>query len=746
MPETFSGTEASDGVPHPSNPTQTLPQALAEWLGKVDRPGDFCTAGTCDLPAPGLAVAGVGPIALPLIPLQGEQLISVAEPAPFGRGTETLLDPTVRRTWQVAASKVTFSGRNWPQTFDAIVRRVAAGLGIPGEITAELHKLLLYGEGGFFREHRDTEKSDGMFGTLVIVLPSSHDGGELVVRHQDREVALDMRPQDPAEARFAAFYSDCRHEVKPVRSGYRLTLVYNLLNKSSRPAPPIYDKPRDAVSKLLAEWGERDPIKLVYPLEHAYTADALAFDTLKGVDATRAALLVAAAEQVRCDAHLALLTVEEGGIAEHVVGPRYHRRHWSDEEEEDEFEAIEVCERTESLSEWRQPNGYDPGFGTLPLDESELVPPGALDYLDPTEQAFHEATGNEGASFSRTYRVAAVVLWPHHHWMKVLNQGGLGTTVPVLTRLSRAAGADRTRSEWNDAHALADVMLQSWPRRSRNVSAGAVPFLEALASLKDTDSIVSFMANVAAEGFFGRADAAAMARALRLLPSATAAELLTRISGGPGSLDARAALLAQCCDQDLTQAADCLVASLPEAAVQSNAFPRALRIAPAIVVDIVHVLTACAPTLLDQAIQAFLQAPQHWDMDGVLIPAALEIGHSAPRLKEICIAHLIARTAQPLFPPPDWARDATLSCRCGHCTTLARFLSDPTAETWHLKAPEDIRSHVQTTIANSGCDLDTVTSTKGRPYTLVCTKNRASYERRVQQRQQDLALLDRLRR
>ena len=47
-------------------------------------------------------------------------------------------------------------------------------------------------------------------------------------------------------------------------------------------------------------------------------------------------------------------------------------------------------------------------------------------------------------------------------------------------------------------------------------------------------------------------------------------------------------------------------------------------------------------------------------------------------------------------------------------------------------------------ITNSRCDLDTQTLNRGRPYTLVCAKNQASYERRVQQRRDDLALLVRL--
>src|SRR3954447_21900385 len=86
--------------------------------------------------------------------------------------------------------------------------RVAEGLGVDAPITAEFYKLLLYDEGSFFVGHRDTEKAPGMFATLVVALPSSFAGGELVVRHKGREVRLDLRCDDPAEAAFAAFYAD----------------------------------------------------------------------------------------------------------------------------------------------------------------------------------------------------------------------------------------------------------------------------------------------------------------------------------------------------------------------------------------------------------------------------------------------------------------------------------------------------------------------------------------------------------
>jgi predicted 2-oxoglutarate/Fe(II)-dependent dioxygenase YbiX len=70
-----------------------------------------------------------------------------------------------------------------------------------------------------------------MFATLVVALPSSFTGGELVVRHKGHEACLDLQCSDPAETAFAAFYADCVHEVRPVTDGFRLALTYNLIRR-----------------------------------------------------------------------------------------------------------------------------------------------------------------------------------------------------------------------------------------------------------------------------------------------------------------------------------------------------------------------------------------------------------------------------------------------------------------------------------------------------------------------------------
>lgn len=281
----------------------TITSDLAALLSGVERPGDFYVAGTEEIFSPRLEVDGVGQVALPLLQVQAEALIAVAERAPYGRGEETVLDEKVRRTWQIEAARVHISGRHWEQSLNAMAAKAAEGLGVAGAVQAEFYKLLVYGEGDFFVSHRDTEKSAGMFATLVIVLPSNYAGGELVVRHYGREIRLDMRRGDPSEAAFAAFYADCLHEVLPITSGCRLTLIYNLLRKAgSLPEPPDYRTEQDRVSRLLRQWADASntpegglPEKIVYPLQHAYTPAELSFEALKGADAAVAAVLKGAA-------------------------------------------------------------------------------------------------------------------------------------------------------------------------------------------------------------------------------------------------------------------------------------------------------------------------------------------------------------------------------------------------------------------------------------------------------------------
>jgi hypothetical protein len=65
-------------------------------------------------------------------------------------------------------------------------------------------------------------------GSLVVCLPHPHKGGQLAVRHQGCEVTYDWGPESASKIQWAAFFSDCEHEVLEVAEGHRVTLTYNL--------------------------------------------------------------------------------------------------------------------------------------------------------------------------------------------------------------------------------------------------------------------------------------------------------------------------------------------------------------------------------------------------------------------------------------------------------------------------------------------------------------------------------------
>ena len=753
---------------------------LAEVLGGVRRPGDFFVSGTAELLAPRLEVEGVGIVALPLIEMQAKQLIAAARRAPFGRGADTIVDTSVRRTWQIGAENVRIGGKHWVQTLAGILDRVTTGLGVAEPVTAEFYKLLVYDEGSFFVGHRDTEKVPGMFATLVIVLPSISSGGQLLVRHKGREARLELACEDPSEASFAAFYADCVHEVLPVTSGYRLTLVYNILRagKAALPKPPDYSREEARVAALLQGWtdGQRGPAsrldeagdtpaKIVFPLEYAYTPAELGFDRLKGADAAVAGVLRDAAPLAGCDLHLALLSIEESGAAEYAEGYGGYRGRRSGPE----FEAGEVFERSETLSQWRRPDGSHTALGSLPVVEGEVSPPDAFEELVPDEEEFSEATGNEGASFERSYQRAALVLWPSVAILAVLNQAGLAATLPYLGELAArwAASGEKPGSPlWQQAHELAGHMLATWPRlpyyRQEKEASIAAKMLHPLTLLRDMVQIERFAGDILVGGWFGKPDNPAILAALALLDGERAKSLIESIlarntASAPGTcanlLAGAAAALPHGPASQLKGAGDILLALLPgnpARAAPSAGWPADRSIGPAILIDLMTAMALIDPALAANAAHYLLAWPKIWDFDTVLVAGVqglpAQVGdHSAVwLLHQACLAHLQARIAEPLAPPADWRRASKLGCACEKCTPLRNFLNDPVQQKWVFRAAQGERSHVETTIANAKVDLDTTTLRSGSPHSLVCAKNQASYERRVVQRREDLKNLEKL--
>jgi hypothetical protein len=82
--------------------------------------------------------------------------------------------------------------------------------------------------------HIDTPVDAKFFiGTVVVCLPSKFSGGELVVSHGNTSQTFDFAALSSEQNlyQFAAFYGDCLHEIKPVKEGHMITLMYHILRE-----------------------------------------------------------------------------------------------------------------------------------------------------------------------------------------------------------------------------------------------------------------------------------------------------------------------------------------------------------------------------------------------------------------------------------------------------------------------------------------------------------------------------------
>ncbi|EGZ22751.1 hypothetical protein PHYSODRAFT_252204 [Phytophthora sojae] len=226
----FAGEGKLDDVPAP---TGTACIKISNTLGEAsEHSGDFSFGGQADLlpPVPGLFVDGVGPVPVPLWEERALKLIDKCDKSPFGHNMDTKLDESVRKSWQLAPDQVQFKNPSWQAGIDKMAVAIAYRLGYKGiPLQCVLYKLLVYGEGGHFVKHQDTEKEDGMIATLVVQPPSLHEGGDLVV-YRDGQVKYrhDFGAAEGTATyltHYAVHYADAEHAVEKVTKGYRLALV-----------------------------------------------------------------------------------------------------------------------------------------------------------------------------------------------------------------------------------------------------------------------------------------------------------------------------------------------------------------------------------------------------------------------------------------------------------------------------------------------------------------------------------------
>lgn len=131
---------------------------LCSYLQVIDS-GRFATSGLlANANNPGLFVKGIGKVGLPLSERDFVEIRRASHEAPFVKGSETFVDPTVRKTWELNPNEFELRNPAWPSTLHEVVGKVAQELGLvdgASSIRPELHKLSLYELGAFSDNHSE---------------------------------------------------------------------------------------------------------------------------------------------------------------------------------------------------------------------------------------------------------------------------------------------------------------------------------------------------------------------------------------------------------------------------------------------------------------------------------------------------------------------------------------------------------------------------------------------------------------
>ena len=772
--------------------------ALEKLLRSVDRPGEFCAHGRLFAPMPRLEVDGAGMLSFPVPEAQVRALVAAAERAPYGKGPDTLVDTSVRDCWQIGAERIRLAGGAWQETFARILGAAASGLGCPGDgLDAQLYKLLVYERGGFFSTHRDTEKADGMIATLSVSLPVAGGGGELLVRHHGREVAVDMNVEEPSELAFAAFYADCTHEIRPVVEGHRLSLVFNLClrpgDESTPREAPDYGEQIDLIAQRLVAWrSEEDAAeKLVWLLDHEYSAAGLSFDRLKNADAARAQTLAAAAERAECELHAAIVHIEEHGDATYR-GDYVHSWSWNEGDVED-MEIEELYDSRRWLDGWAGRSGARPQLGELRLLPGELLARGALDHAVPDDQRLHEASGNEGVSLERAWHHAALVIWPRSRTLAILAGAGIGGAVAwVAAELDRNTGVADAR-----IRRLASELVDMWPSgRAGHNKESRTRMLGLLSGVGDKACISRFLHEVVLSHYTGSENEDLSAAMERVGPKSAGQFLLALVDAHFTQRPKETLALLRRVGEKRGKSAGRTPKDMLREAVRSVL--RAVSVAPA-----VHrkarsarpqarksPSTASRPPrtatatgtmqpdprmpkqLADQAVRDLFALAWHWRLmseadaaAGAIaalpqlatpdraIPAALGELHGDKGLAHTnafatlwrhAAGSLLKRSATLPKEPRHWKIAADIDCKCDLCADLRAFCKAPAAQVARFPLRTDLRAHLHRIIEYNRLDIDHETERRGSPYTLVCTKNRASHKRRLAEYSKDVSWMRRL--
>jgi hypothetical protein len=608
-----------------------------------------------------------------------------------------------------------------------------------------------------------------MVGSLVATLPSEFTGGALEVEHNGSVTTY--RGSKKAIS-LVAFYSDCRHQVRPVRSGYRIVLTYNLSLRGEPATDPGSSEDPALVDELAHHLDghfsqSESPSRLVYLLDHEYTARGLSWSSLKGDDALSASTLRLAAGRAGCEVALALADVHEMWSA-YELNLRYPRHGWrqewsggDDDEVEDEegYELDELIESGVILGNWLTSADGKVEPVELSIGEDELCASTPNEDLRPYSSECEGYMGNWGNTLDRWYHRGAVVVWPSSLDFPVRAEASPTWAVDALTSTIRTGDLDAARGE-------AALLAPFWGRVVSRVGAkGFLTKVMSAARLLDEPVTAAMLVAPFSLEMIGPGHAAALSNLVESYGERWAAEVvggwsadrqrfhsassstmawivllprLIRALAARGEAGRTAALLLlrdawRRLGDAVDQALDLESPSERAEDLAELGAPIAAVLQGASVIGATDLTGEMTTSLCQEA--------------GELVSCAIEVLRAVPRTEwgaagldpvaRDCGTVLQARLVRTPRRADDWSIPMPRGCGCELCETLSGFLTDPALTIFEWPIAQVRRSHIHRRVDAADLPVLHRTRRQGSPYVLVLTKTEKHFELEAHARRRD---------
>ncbi|KAJ7187173.1 hypothetical protein C8R46DRAFT_981462 [Mycena filopes] len=406
-----------------------------------------------DAPNPCLNIDGLGAVGIPLSERDARAIIAASL---TGDGANTT------GSWELPAEKIRFSNPAW-DTWIQKTTGVAASTALTAYTGASpsfaLKKLVVQETSPHtihYKEPIDDDESNMKIGDFIVVLPGTFEGAQLQLRHAGQTKSLNFSHQSGLSTSVIAAYSGVEHTLSAVSSGYRLSLVYDIVQPIThaefRPTLPEMQGATQKLHNIMLSWKQDAagdaPQFLACLLQHKYPRTTNFRDkSLTGADALLLSHLHPLARELKFRIYLAHIDVtimtpceaEDDGYEERQERRReyggwgrgrgrYGRRRYEygygyDDEDEDEDEEEEIdemefedleeeIEETLTLTQVVDLRGMPVAIGDLGLEPSDLLN-GTITDQEPDRASFaRDPYERTTATRTQSYKRTVLLIWP----------------------------------------------------------------------------------------------------------------------------------------------------------------------------------------------------------------------------------------------------------------------------------------------------------------------------------------------